>query len=80
MLADAIAATFRRRATIVPEVTPVGLSDEFACERLSQRRWIEFLSRLRFEDAPQSLVDVVRQIRARLEAAVERARRLSSEI
>lgn len=37
-LAKAIAATFRRRGTVVPERAPIGLSDEFANDPVAQRR------------------------------------------
>lgn len=52
LLAQAIAATFRRRRTPLPEVLPTGLSERFALDHVAQRRWSEFLPRLRIEDAP----------------------------
>lgn len=72
-LAKAIAATFRRRGTVVPERAPIGLSDEFASDPIAQRRWPDFLRRLRIADAPQSLDEVVKTIWMRVELATVRA-------
>lgn len=57
ILADAIAATFERRATDVPVELPAGLTNVFAQDPSSQVQWRAFLARNRIE-AP-SLEQVV---------------------
>jgi predicted nucleotidyltransferase component of viral defense system len=52
ILADAIAATFERRATDVPVELPVGLADPFAQDPSSQVQWRAFLTRNRIEAPP----------------------------
>jgi predicted nucleotidyltransferase component of viral defense system len=61
ILADAITATFARRATEVPKPVPVGLADSFADEPETQAQWKAFLARNRLE-AP-SFGEVVAEIR-----------------
>ena len=77
VLAQAIAATFRRRRTSIPEGRPTGLSAEFVRDSVAMRRWAEFLRRLRIEDAPIELREVVETIWARLETAAAEARRVT---
>lgn len=73
VLAKAIAATFRRRQTPVPRDVPTGLSDEFALDPIAQRRWPEFLRRLRIKDVPEDLDEVVKTIWALAEPAMLKA-------
>jgi len=61
VLADAIAATFKRRATAVPAEVPMGLADSFANEPGTQAQWKAFLARNRL--AAVSLGEVVAGIR-----------------
>ncbi len=61
ILADAITATFKRRATEVPKGAPPGLRDDFANEPAAQAQWKAFLARNRLE-AP-SLAEAVAEIR-----------------
>ncbi len=77
VLAKAIAATFARRATVVPVEAPTGLSDAFARDPIARRRWPEFLSRLRIEDAPEDLAEVVKMIWERVELALVKANALT---
>jgi len=79
MLAKAIAATFLRRQTPVPGDVPAGLSDEFGRDPVATRRWLEFMRRLRIENAPQDLGDVVKQVRERVWPVVLMARNLYRE-
>lgn len=44
-LAQAIAATFRRRGTTLPEALPLGLSDEFAANEAKRKQWDAFTQR-----------------------------------
>lgn len=60
-LADAIAATFRRRQTSLPADVPLGLSDEFARDAAKRAQWKGFLGKNRL-DAP-ALEDVVAEVR-----------------
>jgi predicted nucleotidyltransferase component of viral defense system len=72
VLARAIAATFRRRRTDLPEGIPAALGDEFASDAAKQAQWRAFLRKNRI-DAP-ALAEVVVDIRARLAAPLARAR------
>lgn len=76
LLSDAVAATFRRRRTPIPQVVPPGLSDAFAKDPVAQRRWSEFLSRLRIDDAPGDLDTVVRSLWTRVGDVLAAARTL----
>lgn len=61
LLGDAIAATFQRRGTAVPDEVPLGLSDEFAYDAVKRAQWKAFLGRNRLE-AP-ALEDVIEEVR-----------------
>ena len=50
VLTAAIAATFARRGTPLPDGLPLGLADEFARDRLKQSQWNAFL----VEESPGS--------------------------
>jgi hypothetical protein len=43
LLTQAIAATFRRRGTEIPQGVPMGLSDEFVVDDQKQKQWQAFL-------------------------------------
>jgi predicted nucleotidyltransferase component of viral defense system len=60
ILAQAIAATFARRHTALPEGTPIGLTDRFAADTDKQKQWQAFIKRNRL-DAP-ALGDVVAEL------------------
>ena len=60
-LAEAIAATFGRRGTTLPDELPLGLTDEFAQDAAKRSQWRAFLGKSRL-DAP-ALDTVVRQVR-----------------
>lgn len=59
--AAAIAATFRRRGTAIPDGTPVGLSGEFAQDAVKRAQWRAFLGKNRL-DAP-AFETVVEELR-----------------
>lgn len=61
ILAKAIAATFRRRATPFPNGVPIGLSDEFAVDTNKKIQWRAFVNKNQLR-APE-LIRIVRQIR-----------------
>jgi predicted nucleotidyltransferase component of viral defense system len=63
LLARAIAATFECRRTPLPADMPVGLSDEFATDADTVRRWQFFTSRNVLSEQPGSLADVVAALR-----------------
>lgn len=73
-LAEAIAATFARRQTRVPENMPLGLSDEFASDVAKRTQWRAFLHRNRLQ-AP-ALDEVVSEVRQFVEGALAGARAL----
>ena len=75
-LARAIAATFQRRQTPLPEDVPPALSDEFGSDETPQRLWREFLRRLQIEDAPSDFGEVVANVRRRVWPVVTLAKRL----
>lgn len=71
VLRRAIGATFIRRGTALPTATPVGLSDEFAADRIKQSQWRGFASKGRFEVPP--LEEVVSHLRAYFESVLSKA-------
>jgi len=72
VLAAAIAATFVRRRTALPEGMPTGLGDGFAGDREKQAQWQAFLNKNRLE-AP-TLNEVIRTIRKLIAEPLARAR------
>jgi len=71
ILALAIAATFQRRGTGVPNALPVGLSDEFALDPTRIALWQPLLKKNDIVHRP--LVDVVTVLRVALWPAVVEA-------
>lgn len=71
-LAKAIAATFRRRRTALPDGMPQGLGDQFASDASRQTQWGQFLARNRL-DAPD-LVQVIAEIRELIAVPLRQAR------
>jgi predicted nucleotidyltransferase component of viral defense system len=71
VLGEAIAATFARRKTRLPENVSVALSDEFAKDVSKQKQWKAFLGKNRL-DAP-SLDSVMDELRGGLREAFEGA-------
>lgn len=55
MLARAVAATFHRRGTPIPDSLPIGLTSEFAADAQKQTQWSAFLARNRLQ-APALLL------------------------
>ena len=70
-LALAIAATFQRRGTALPNAPPVGLSDEFALDPTRIALWQSLLKKN--DIVHRSLVDVVKVLRVALWPAVVQA-------
>lgn len=56
VLAQAIRATFQRRATQVPTELPIGLSDEFARDAQKNLQWAAFLRKNRLQSMPLQAV------------------------
>lgn len=73
-LAQAIAATFARRQTAIPQQWPPGLGIEFADDQLKQTQWQAFLDKNQI-NAP-SLPQVVQTLRHYLETPLLRARQI----
>jgi hypothetical protein len=71
-IAEAIAATFARRGTRVPNELPMGLTDEFAADRAKAMQWKAFVNKNRLT-APD-LIDVVAEIRGWLKEPMALAR------
>jgi len=76
-LPRAIAATFARRATEIPQTAPDGLSEAFAIDRAKQQQWNAFAANI--ETAPPDLVTVVAEIAAFLMPRAQDARTLASK-
>ena len=74
MLPEAIAATFSRRRTALPEGMPAGLGDAFAMNDIKRRQWQAFLTRNRLEHRPLEVV--ISEIRTKLEEPLARAREI----
>lgn len=62
VLADAIEATFRRRATALPTSTPVALTPAFHSARVKETQWRAYLRKGRVQGAVPSLEEVATQI------------------
>lgn len=71
-VAVAIAATFRRRGTAIPDGMPVGLTGEFARDPAKLRQWQAFLGKNRLE-AP-ALESVVEELRRYFAVPLAQAR------
>lgn len=69
LLGRAIAATFARRATPLPEAVPDAWSDAFAADATKRSQWETFLERARVDQRP-SLDEVVRVLRDRLDVVL----------
>jgi len=72
-LSAAIAATFERRTTPIPDDVPTALTDDFANDRVKQTQWAAFLKGSALTDAPPSLSGVVHDLRAFLLAPLHAA-------
>ena len=71
LLAQAIKATFERRAMSVPDAVPIGLTDEFAHDSSRQLLWLAFLKK---NDLPPVLLPaIVDRLRSALARALNRA-------
>src|SRR5439155_24828760 len=67
-LASAIAATFIRRGSVVPDPLPVGLTDEFANDPSRQALWHAFLKKNDMTFHPLSYVPAF--VSSKLEPAI----------
>ncbi len=63
LLLKAVRATFARRGTAIPELLPVGLTDEFATDAEKQKQWQAFCNKSRIVETGVTLVQVVEQVR-----------------
>lgn len=59
---DAIAATFRRRETVIPASTPIALTKAFATDDAKQKQWKAFIRRSGLEQGVGELSEVVREL------------------
>jgi predicted nucleotidyltransferase component of viral defense system len=71
-LSRAIAATFLRRRTPLPESVPLGISDEFSSDVTNSARWAGFLVKNRLAAPP--LDGIVKEIREFLSGPLAKAR------
>ena len=75
-LAHAIAATFERRRTPLPDGVPAGLSKSFVGDATKQAQWRAFLSKNRL--SASSLDEIVTELRERLAEPLDDLRRRSA--
>jgi predicted nucleotidyltransferase component of viral defense system len=73
-LARAIAGTFARRTTAVPETPPDALTRSFATDPAKQRQWTAFAADI--VDAPHDLAQLIAEIAPLLMVAAQHARTL----
>jgi predicted nucleotidyltransferase component of viral defense system len=59
IIVEAIRATFTRRQTPLPSVTPLALSDKFASDPLKMSQWTAFLRKSALKDQEKGLEEVV---------------------
>jgi hypothetical protein len=69
ILVQALEATFKRRGTAMPAVTPAGLSDQFAAEKSRVALWDAFVGRNKLE--AESLSNTVIYLRERFAFAFD---------
>ncbi|MCW8385496.1 nucleotidyl transferase AbiEii/AbiGii toxin family protein [Legionella pneumophila serogroup 1] len=63
VLAQAIHATFTRRDMVVPEILPIGLTDEFANDPSRELMWKAFLRKNELEQKPlKEIISVIRNL------------------
>ncbi len=73
IIVEAIRATFTRRQTPLPSVTPLALSDKFASDSLKMSQWTAFLRKSALKDQETSLAEVVSLLERFLSPALEAA-------
>ncbi|MCK6472894.1 MAG: nucleotidyl transferase AbiEii/AbiGii toxin family protein [Planctomycetes bacterium] len=64
LLAKAIAATFKRRGTPLPDSTPFGLSDEFGRDSKKQAQWQGFIRKSALDASGLQLAQIIAMARA----------------
>ena len=62
-LQRAIAITFERRKTEIPEDIPIALTDEFAYDKEKMEQWRQFIKKNDLSNAPEDLFTVIDEIR-----------------
>jgi len=62
-LSAAVAATFDRRKTAIPDDVPTALTDAFAQDRIKQTQWAAFLGRNGLSDSAPDLSSVIDDLR-----------------
>jgi predicted nucleotidyltransferase component of viral defense system len=63
LLARAIAATFERRQTAIPDGVPLALTADFATDPTKRTQWTAFVNRGRFADCPTDLQKLIEPLR-----------------
>lgn len=64
LLARAIAATFDRRRTAIPQAVPMALTAEFATDRTKATQWRAFLNRSKLASQNSDFGEVIELLRA----------------
>lgn len=64
VLSRAIAATFQRRKTAIPDAIPIGLSDEFSADTAKKKQWTAFVRRMHLNVTECDLKSVVSIMRS----------------
>jgi hypothetical protein len=63
LVAQAVSATFERRATPLPDSPPIALTEAFYESPAKQTQWVAFLRKSRVSSAPSELAGVARKLR-----------------
>jgi hypothetical protein len=72
-LTEAIAATFERRGTPMPESSEAVLSPQLAADAQKQTQWSAFLKRLALRDAPAKFEEVLELLNGFLSVPIDRS-------
>lgn len=70
---QAVAETFTRRGTPLPQSVPAGLSDAFGDDLTGKRLWREFLTRMQLANEPTDFAVFIRTIREQFWPAIRPA-------
>jgi hypothetical protein len=74
VLCDAIRATFSRRGTSIPMVSPVALTIAFATDEAKRKQWLAFRKRNGIDDRLAELEQVVAELAVFLDPPLAAAR------
>lgn len=77
VLVEAVRRTFNRRATVLPEGIPAGLSKEFSSDAVKIAQWSAFIRKVGAGNIPPPLSDVIGRLHDLLGPVVETVRNMT---